>query len=62
MGDWGVIWNSVSFEMQVIPAKPGIQLLACAFQKVCGVDSRFRGNGSDLRRACPANDITNQLV
>jgi hypothetical protein len=31
-----------------------------AFPKVCGVDSRFRGNDCGLERPCLANDTTTQ--
>jgi hypothetical protein len=40
----GVIWNGDSLDPPVIPAKAGIQSDDSAFPKVCGVDSRFRGN------------------
>ena len=38
------------YETPVIPAKAGIQSVNSAFPKVCGVDSRFRGNDCDLER------------
>ncbi len=40
----GVIWNGDPIEPPVIPAKAGIQSDDSTFPKVCGVDSRFRGN------------------
>jgi hypothetical protein len=40
----GVIWNGDPLEPPVIPAKAGIQSHDSTFLKVCGVDSRFRGN------------------
>ena len=47
-GKWelgaGVIWNGDPLEPPVIPAKAGIQSDDSTFPKVCGVDSRFRGN------------------
>jgi hypothetical protein len=51
-----VIWNSFPFGRPVIPAKAGIQSINSAFPKVCGVDSRFRGNDCDLHCPCIAND------
>ena len=42
----------------VIPAKAGIQCVDHAFLRVCGVDSRFRGNDSGLERPFLANDTT----
>jgi len=52
----GVIWNGISYGTPVIPAKAGIQSLDSAFPKVCGVDSRFRGNDYDMHRPRLAND------
>ena len=47
-GPWlpgaGVIWNGDPLEPPVIPAKAGIQSGDSTFPRVCGVDSRFRGN------------------
>jgi hypothetical protein len=47
-GNWklrvGVVWNGDPPEPPVIPAKAGIQGDDRTFLKVCGVDSRFRGN------------------
>ena len=40
----GAIWNGGPLEPPVIPAKAGIQSVESTFPKVCGVDSRFRGN------------------
>jgi len=40
----GVIWNGDPLEPPVIPAKAGIQSDESTFPKVCGLDSRFRGN------------------
>jgi hypothetical protein len=37
-------------ETPVIPAKAGIQSVDSAPAKVCGVDSRFRGNDCDFQR------------
>jgi hypothetical protein len=37
-------------ETPVIPAKAGIHSVDSAFPKVCGVDSRFRGNDCGLER------------
>jgi hypothetical protein len=54
----GVIWNIIPYETPVIPAKAGIQSVESAFPKVCGVDSRFRGNDCGLERPCLANDTT----
>jgi hypothetical protein len=42
----------------VIPAKAGIQSVDTAFPKVCGVDSRFRGNDCDLQRPFLAKDTS----
>ena len=55
---YGVIWDGIPFETPVIPAKAGIQSVGSAFPKVCGVDSRFRGNDCGLMRPCLANDTT----
>jgi hypothetical protein len=54
----GVIWDGMPFETPVIPAKAGIQSVDSAFPKVCGVDSRFRGNDCDLQRPCLPNDTS----
>ena len=54
----GVIWNFIPYETPVIPAKAGIQSVNSAFPKVCGVDSRFRGNDCGLERPCLANDTS----
>ena len=54
----GVIWNGVPYETLVIPAKAGIQSIDSALPKVCGVDSRFRGNDRDFQRPCLANDAS----
>ncbi len=43
-------------ETPVIPAKAGIQSAESAFPKVCGVDSRFRGNDCGLERLRLPND------
>ena len=48
-------------EPPVIPAKAGIQSDDSTFPKVCGVDSRFRGNDCGLQRPCLANGISTQL-
>jgi hypothetical protein len=47
-----VVWNEDSLDPPVIPAKAGIQSDDSTFPKVCGVDSRFRGND------CAPNDTT----
>ena len=47
----GVIWNAISFETLVIPAKTGIQSVGGAFPMGCAVDSRLRGNDR-IREAC----------
>jgi hypothetical protein len=47
-------------ETQVIPAKAGIDSWDSAFLKVCGVDSRFRGNGCDPRHPYLANGAITQ--
>jgi hypothetical protein len=47
-------------EPPVIPAKAGIQSDDSTFPKVCGVDSRFRGNDCGLQRPCLANDTSTQ--
>jgi hypothetical protein len=36
--------------MPVIPAKAGIQSVEGAFPKLCGRDSRFRGNDCGMER------------
>jgi len=54
----GVIWNIIPYETPVIPAKAGIQSVDSAFPKVCGVDSRLRGNDCGLGRPFLANDTT----
>ena len=49
---------------QVIPAKAGIQYVRCAVPKVCGVDSRLRGNdlwSRDARRPYCSNDTTTRI-
>ena len=38
------MWNGDALEPPVIPAKAGIQSDNSTFPRVCGVDSRFRGN------------------
>jgi hypothetical protein len=58
----GVIWNIIPYVTPVIPAKAGIQSVDSAFPKVCGVDSRFRGNDCSLERPCLAHDTTTGLV
>jgi hypothetical protein len=54
----GVIWDWSPSEAPVIPAKAGIQSVDYAFQKACGVDSRFRGNDCGLLLPCLANDTS----
>ena len=54
----GVIWNGIPYETPVIPAKAGIQSVNSAFPRVCGVDSRFRGNDCGLEPPCLANDTS----
>jgi hypothetical protein len=57
----GVIWDGITFETPVIPAKAGIHsanLRKCAVE---GLGSRFRGNDCGLQRPCLAND-TSTLV
>jgi hypothetical protein len=44
----GVIWDGISSEAPVIPAKAGIQSVDSGFPKILGVDSRFRGNDREL--------------
>ena len=56
----GVIWDCIPYEPPVIPAKAGIQSVDRAFPRVCGVDSRFRGNDDGLERPCLANDTTSR--
>jgi hypothetical protein len=57
---FGVIWDGIPFGTPVIPAKAGIQSAGSVFPKVCGVDSRFRGNDCDFKRPHLANDtVTN---
>ena len=56
----GVIWNGIPYQTPVIPAKAGIQSVDSAFLKVCGVDSRFRGNDCGLQRPCLAKDTSAQ--
>jgi hypothetical protein len=53
-----VIWDAIPFETPVVPAKAGIQFVGNAFPKVCGLDSRFRGNDGDFQPPYPANDTT----
>ena len=53
-----MIWSGIPYETPVIPAKAGIQSVASSFPKVCGVDSRFRGNDCGLERLSRANDTT----
>ena len=48
-------------EPPVIPAKAGIQSDDSTFPKVCGVDSRFRGNDYGLERPCLANDTSTRV-
>ena len=43
----GVICGARALQAAVIPAKAGIQSVDISFPKVCGVDSRFRGNDCD---------------
>jgi hypothetical protein len=43
----GVTPYGIAFQTPVIPAKAGIQSVGSAFPKICGVDSRFRGNDCD---------------
>jgi hypothetical protein len=54
----GIIWGVIPFNALVIPAKAGVQSADGAFPKVCGVDSRLRGNDRGLGRPCRANDAT----
>jgi hypothetical protein len=49
-GSIGVIWNGDPLDPPVIPAEAGIQSDDSTFPKICGVDSRFRGND------CAPND------
>jgi hypothetical protein len=48
-----VIWNCALCEQPAIPAKAGSQYVESAFLKVCGVDSRFRGNDEASARTIP---------
>ena len=43
----GVVLHTLPYQTPVISAKVGIQSVDSAFQKVCPVDSRFRGNDRD---------------
>jgi hypothetical protein len=45
----GVISNALRYPTPVIPAKAGIQCMESGYLKVCGVDSRFRGNDAVWR-------------
>ncbi len=58
----GVIWNISPNETPVIPAKAGIQSVKSASPRVCGVDSRFRGNDCGLERPCLPNDAITRAV
>jgi hypothetical protein len=58
----GVIWNAISFEILVIPAKAGIQFVVDAFPMTCGVDSRFRGNDCTWERPCLENDNSTEFL
>jgi hypothetical protein len=58
----GALWNISPNETAVIPAKAGIQSVDRPFPKVCGADSRFRGNDCGLKRPCLANDATTNPV
>ena len=40
------------FGLHVIPAKAGIQFVSGTFAKVCGVNSRFRGNELSVEKVC----------
>jgi hypothetical protein len=51
----GVIWNGMPFETTVIPAQAGIQSVGSAFPRVCGIDSRLRGNDRTRDCLCLAN-------
>jgi hypothetical protein len=48
-------------EPPVIPVEAGIQSVDSAFPKVCGVDSRFRGNDCGLEHPFLANDTATQF-
>ena len=54
----GVLCETWELEVVVIPAKAGIQLVGSVFPKVCGVDSRFRGNDRWFLRDAIPNDAT----
>ena len=54
----GVICGARAFQAAVIPAKAGIQSVDNSFPKVCGVDSRFRGNDWGREHRSCANDAT----
>ena len=50
--------DGIPFEMPVIPAKAGIQAVVTTLPKVCGADSRFRGNDCDSQDPCHANEAS----
>jgi hypothetical protein len=58
----GVIWNEIPFDTEVIPAQAAIQSVSSASPKVCGVDSRLRGNDRDLPHPYLANDTNAAAV
>src|SRR5208283_1180572 len=45
----------------VIPAKAGIQYVRRSVAKVCGVDSRLRGNDVRLGRPCCSNNTSTRI-
>jgi len=57
----GLIWNGDPLEPPVIPAKAGIQCDDSTFPKVCGVDSRFRGNDCALND-CALYDTSTRML
>jgi hypothetical protein len=54
----GVIWNRITFETMVIPAKAGIQSGGGVSPMACGVDSRLRGNDGTWDRLCLVNETS----
>jgi hypothetical protein len=57
-----VIWNIIPYETPGIPTKAGIPSVDSAFRRVCGVDSRFRGNDCAMEHPCLASDTTYPAV
>jgi hypothetical protein len=57
---WGFTRDGMPFETLVIPAKAGIQSANSTFPKVCGIDSRFRGNDCESQRPSLASDTSTE--